>query len=332
MNTSHLKQYKKIIENAIEILKLDLSGLVVLTEAGSGPFLFTPIIASKANAKKIFVCTNDSAYGKAAEITKQCEDIFRLFNLKTDVEFILNKRPFDVAKEADIITNSAHIRPLDKELLSYTKSSCVIPLMYEKWELRTSDIDVEYCKLRNIKIAGTWENFPTIKIFDYCEQLIIKMAFEAGYEIARNNILVWSNDHYGELAVKGFTSNGAKSVKKIFSAKDLYDNVSDTDFIFFCDYLDSRKLVGENSEIKLEELKKINPSVGIVHLSGDIDNEFVKSKGFPIYPDKTGYPVRMTFTLAHLGKRPTIYLNAAGLKVGECLSRGTRSDLLQLIN
>jgi maltose-binding protein MalE len=105
--------------------------------------------------------------------------------------------------------------------------------MYEKWELRQADIDIEFCKQKGIKVAGTWENYPALKIFDYCEQLIVKMVFEAGYEIAQNNILVWSNDHFGKLAQKGFLANGASSVKKVFAASDVYSNAAKVDFVFF---------------------------------------------------------------------------------------------------
>jgi hypothetical protein len=98
---------------------------------------------------------------------------------------------------------------------------------------------------------------------------------------------------------------------------------------FFCDYLDKRKLIGENATINLDTLQEINPSIGIVHLSGDVDNEFANKKNIKIYPDKKGQAVRMTFTLAHIGKRPTILLNTAGLKVGECLAREIKSDLVQ---
>lgn len=331
MNLPEINQYINVVDEAIDLLRLDLSGLIIVTEAGSGPFLFTPVIAAKANAKKIFVCSNDSAYGKAEDICNKCKEILQMLKLKSEVRFIINQRPFEEVKEADIITNSANIRPLDQQLLSNAKSSCVIPLMYEKWELRPADIDVDFCRQRNIKVAGTWENYPALKIFDYCEQLIVKIALEAGYEIARNKILVWSNDHYGELAVKGFNANGAASVKKVFSAAALYTNAPGADFIFFCDYLDKRKLFGTNAEIDLDVLKKSNPSLGIVHLSGDIDNEVVKSNKFQIYPDKKGFPVRMTFTLSHVGKRPAIYLNAAGLKAGELLVKEIKSDLVQLI-
>ena len=43
----------KLIRDTIEFLKLDLSGLVVLTEAASGPFVVTPVVAAAAGAERV---------------------------------------------------------------------------------------------------------------------------------------------------------------------------------------------------------------------------------------------------------------------------------------
>ena len=38
----------------------------------------------------------------------------------------------------------------------------VISLMYEAWEFRDTDVDLNYCKKNRIKIAGVWENHPDV--------------------------------------------------------------------------------------------------------------------------------------------------------------------------
>ena len=100
----------------------------------------------------------------------------------------------------------------------------------------------------------------------------------------------------------------------------------------FCDYLDKRILLDSNGIINLEKIKSLNPALGIVHLCGNINKEFVLQQGFNIYPEQNGTAVRMTRTLSHVGKRPAIYLNAAGLKVGECMVKNSSSDLVQPLN
>ena len=58
-----------------------------------------------------------------------------------------------------------------------------------------------YFKQKGIKVAGTWENHPDLKIFDGCGHLAVKISQEAGYEVYQNKIIVWSNDHFGEVKI-----------------------------------------------------------------------------------------------------------------------------------
>ena len=44
-------------------------------------------------------------------------------------------------EDADIVTNSGHLRPLDEEAVGRMKPGAAIPLMYEAWELRPDDVD-----------------------------------------------------------------------------------------------------------------------------------------------------------------------------------------------
>lgn len=334
MNSPQINRALKIIQQVIGKLNLNLQGKTVLTEVGSGLFIYTPIIALMAGAEKVFAWTKDTPYGNADDIIETCKSILKIVSISDDkIVFSKNERPVEHIQQANIITNSGHIRPLDKSFLEHVNpANTVIPLMYEKWELRHSDIDIDYCLANHIKVAGTWENHPDLKIFDYCEQLILKICFEAGYEIAQNKIIIWSDDHFGALAERGFKSLGASNVIKTTDLNVLYENVSQADFIFFCDYLSKRNLIGIAAEIDLDRIIKINNSIGIVHLSGSIDNDDVKKKNISIYPDQKGYPVRMTFTLAHLGLTPVLHLQAAGLKVGELLYKNIPSELVQIIN
>lgn len=332
-NVFEIDRAKKIISNTIEYLQLDLSGLTILTEVGTGLFNYTPIIAQIAGAKKVYAFAKDSSYGTAAEAINACNKKLRHYNLdKEIIEFASNILPDHFISNAQIVTNSGNLRPLDKNKLKLFTPNTVIPLMYEKWELRESDLDVQFCKEKNIEIAGTWENYPSLEIFNYCKNLIIKIVFEAGFEVKSNKIIVWSNDHFGDLAVEGFNQLGAKQVVLVNKASDLYENLNETDFIFFCNYKSEEKLIAsKNAIIDTKKIKDKNAGVSIIHLCGDIDNEHLKKEAINVFPDKKGYAVRMTYTLAHLGISPTLLLLTAGLKVGESLSKNEKSRLAQLI-
>ena len=89
----------------------------------------------------------DNSYGKA----KVKEKLLSL--AKNGVESKLtvfeNKIPEDILSQIDIVTNSGNLRPLDKHFIGKLNKNCVIPLMYEAWEKRDSDIDFSECFKRH---------------------------------------------------------------------------------------------------------------------------------------------------------------------------------------
>jgi hypothetical protein len=318
------------INASISNLGLDLSGKVVLTEVGSNEYLYTPIIGALAGAKKVFAWTRDTKYGTAKDIISKCQQLLRKLELIDKVEFYDGEHNEEHLKQADIITNSGFLRPLDKSKLKFTKDSVVIPLMYEKWELRERDVDSRFCKQRKIKLAGTWENHPDLMVFDHIGALAIKMALNAGYEVFRNNIVVWSNDHFGAVAEKAFTKFGAKKVLKTIDQKNLSNNIADIDFIFICHYNEQRNY-SSNEIFDIDQLTANNANFGIVHLYGQLNYEILASKLDNVYPKFDGVSSLMTYTLGHVGLNPIINLQVAGLKVGQLMSDNKDTDLVQLI-
>lgn len=327
-----LERAKNIIHQTISSLNLDLSGLTILTEVGSNNFIYTPLIALMANAKQVYAWAKDSPYGKANEIVRDCKEIGEYYELDlSKLTFAINDRPGNHVSNSDIITNSGAVRPLNKMTLEVAKTTAVIPLMYEAWEWRDGEIDKEYCIKKGLKIGGTWENHPELKIFDYCGSLGIKMMYEAGMEIFRNKILIWSNDHFGEIIAQAFISLKAEEVILTVDNKRLLQNIKTLDAIFICDYDEKKSIIGKNGFMDLELIKSINPAITIVHLYGDIDNKYCEEKGIKLYPQKPGKAEVMTFTLAHVGLNPVIKLQIAGLKVGELLLNKTEHPLCQKI-
>ena len=165
MKDYQINRAKKIIENAIDLLKLNLSEKIVLTEVGSGYFVYTPIIALMANAKKVFAWSKDSKYGKAEDIMNQCDIIIKKLGIENRLEYSLNNRKIQHIKSADIITNLGFVRPLNEEFLNSVNNRAVITGMCEAWEIRSNDVNIELCKQKGIKVAGTWENHPDLKKF-----------------------------------------------------------------------------------------------------------------------------------------------------------------------
>lgn len=331
MEKNGIERTKSLIDRVIRELALDLTDKAVLTEVGSGLFLVTPLIALRANARKVYAWVRDSSYGKAEDIMRSCKELVNEFQLPDNIEYGINQRPAHHISSADIITNLGFVRPLNSEFLDQVSEHSVIAGMCEAWELRPADIDLHYCKQKNIKVAGTWENHPDLKIFDGCGNLAVKMALEAGYEVYQNNIIIWSNDHFGKVVENGFKNFGANKIIRTTDPGTLYKNIKDIDFLFFCDYNESRQIIGHNGFISIDEIQKLNKGVGIVHLYGDLDNNYIKEKNLNVFPDKKGRASVMTYTLAHLGPKLIINLHAAGLKVGQCLIDGNENELVQIV-
>jgi len=305
-----------------------LDGLVILTEAGSNHFLFTPLIAYYAGAIKICVWIKDSSHGLATEIENELKLIINLLKLDLSrFEFALNERPAAHIKAADVITNLGAIRPLNKTFLENLKQGAVVSYMCEGWEIRPEDVDIKFCKIKGIKIAGVWENHPELMIFQGCGPLAVKLCFEAGLEVYQNRILIISSDKFGVTASETFNVFGASSVSIIKPTEISQIDFSDFDLVFVADYSFEKEILGYNVKEKLPQFK----STAIVHLCGSVNYEFFKSNGITCYPQQQGYRFRMTKTLAHLGLKPVIDLHASGLKVGECLYNNQESDLVQML-
>ena len=252
--------------------------------------------------------------------------------MQNKIEFSINKTDKNHIKEADIITNSGFLRPLNDCFLKHTKSGVVVPLMFESWEIRKKDIDIDSCSKRNIKVAGTWENHPKLLVFDYVKELTIKLIHDAGYEIQGNKFIVWSKDHFGEMAKKGLISNGAKEVLIIDHPDKLLKELDNVDVIFFCDYNEKRPYFGENGIINLQKLTNKNCHFGIVHLNGELNYKFVQENNIKVYPEINGQTSKMTHTLSYVGLKPVMKLLAAGFKVGQEVLDGKITKLTQPIN
>ncbi|MGV3684491.1 MAG: hypothetical protein ACO1NS_02620 [Daejeonella sp.] len=313
---------------AIARLNLNLSGYTVLTEVGSNNYLFSPIIPLLAGAKEVYAFSRTTPYGSSEVIKSDCENLARDLNLFEKLTIRTEALPIEWFNIADIVTNSGMLRPLDEAKLMHLRPGAVIPLMYEAWELRESDLDIGYCRTNNIAVAGTWENHPDIEVFKNVGMLALKMAFEAGYEVLNNKVIVWSDDEFGEEIIHSFGINGANCILTT-NFQLLIDNILGTDFIFVADYDEMRSF----SEIwDLDKLTAINPNIGIVHLFGDFKKEEIENKKIGYFPSKDGLPRIMSFTLGHVGLKPIINLQVAGYKVAQELLENSLSSISQPIS
>lgn len=320
----------RVIKQEIETLDLNLNGFNVITELGSNGYMLGPIIANLAGAKKVTTLTKDSFFGNSEDIIKNFKTIF--FENVNQKSIKLKKKLSDSDYiEADIVTNTGFIRPINTRVIDKLNPSSVIPLMYDKWEIRKDDIDILTCTNKGIKVSGTNESLGKYPIFDFCGILATKMVLENGFEIKENNIIVWSGDNFGSIIKKQFEDLGAKKVVMTNDFTVVLKNIHDLDFILIADYEETREY-GTKSFFDFVKLKELNLDISFIHLYGNINYDKLKEKQLNIYPMKNGYSKKMTFALDHVGIIPLIKLITASFKVAECLLRGEKNELVQEVN
>ena len=109
----NIKAYYWILDY-INKFNLDLTGITVLTEMASGPYLFTPFIALLSNAKRVFAVSKDSVWGKRDEIIKDSMHFMRFTDINQENLIIVKDKEEIDPSEVDIITNSGFVRPLNR--------------------------------------------------------------------------------------------------------------------------------------------------------------------------------------------------------------------------
>lgn len=336
---------KRITKELVANLNLDLSCLVVLTEAASGNYVFTPLIAAMANAEKVIAVTRDSKYGKAEDIIENTLFLMKYFGIeKEKIQIFKSLKPSMIGK-ADIVTNLGFLRPINKDFISHLKPTAVIPLMYETWEFREQDLDLRECWNRGILVLGTNENHHALEIFDYVGHLCLKKLYEVEVEVFRSKILLVGTEGYGKNIVEtlsaaggevlGVTEEGEEKVRELGGRKigrslkeaDVQHEIRNCDAIIINTYSNPDTVIGQSGYISAERLKELAPEASIIQLSGCIDRKSLDEYGFYYIPKDEPGMGHMGWTLAELGPKPLIALHSGGLKVGELLARARLTGL-----
>jgi len=303
-----LKRLVPGIEKIVNKTKLNLSGLTIITECATGIYACTPIIALLAGAKQVVCFGNDSHYGAFSSAK---EDVIKLAQamsfqqrnlIITDREEVLT----DYLRKADIVTNSGHMRPLDKKKLMNLKQNTVIPLMYESWEFRKTDIDLAYCKEKSILVAGTNERHPDINVFNYIGLLIAKVLLNSSMEIIENKYLIVCDNDFAECIEKSLLSLGAE----VYYYPDRH--FTELDGIIFAH---TPSKCGGNLEIDYGILPK---DVSIcIHVWGDVNRSLLDNVVW--YPEPEQQEGYMGISLSDIGIEAIVRLQTGGLKVAELL-------------
>src|SRR3954468_15425676 len=96
------------LRKRVQELDLNLKDKVVLTEAATGAYVVTPILAALAGAK-VYAFAKNTRYGTVEEVFEKTKNVYKDHSdTSLDITFIDKITPGIIA-EADIITNSGHL-------------------------------------------------------------------------------------------------------------------------------------------------------------------------------------------------------------------------------
>ncbi|MGE0268456.1 MAG: hypothetical protein AB7S78_08395 [Candidatus Omnitrophota bacterium] len=329
MDDQHLKQS---IEKAIQELNLDLSGRVVLTEAANGPYCVTPLIAGLAGAE-VYAVGRSTSYGTTSEIFAELNQKLKLFNL--DHVRLSEWLSAEVIHHADIITNSGHLRPLDQDKLQHVKKGCVVALMYEAWELRDDDLDLDYCQKQKIPVAAVNERHPSVGVFEYLGEMAAELIRRSGLSVENNTFVLMCNNDFGPYIARTLIKQGARLgvidtprnrvqynggavwlTDRLEDLKD--DSFKNCQAVIFTAYPFDQIWISDRAVIPVDQVKKQFPNAVLLRFAGDIDTRALDREGIRYFPQdvKSGH---MGILPSDIGYEPVIRLQAGGLKAAQAV-------------
>lgn len=308
----------RLMRETMDRINLDLSGLVVLTEAATGAYAVTPVLAAMAGADRVYALAKSSRHGSRAEVAEQTHALSRLAAVGRRIQLV--ERPTKrVVGEADIITNSGHVRPIDARKIGWMKPTAVIPLMYEDWEFRSSDIDLEACRRKGIRVMGTNEQHPDIDVFGYLGVLAMKQLMDAGVSVYRSRILLLSDNAFRSFIERALVRAGA-------TVDSVSDYARPDDSLPYDAILLAMRPRREmhRCHAMIKELARRCPETLVVQFYGDIDRAACAKHGIHVWPAKDPGGGHMGILPSEIGPEATIRLQAGGLKAGaEALAKGS---------
>ncbi len=312
-----VKRLVRLAEKSVAEMRIDLDDAVVVTEAATGAYAVTPIIAALAGARRVYGFTRSTPYGSVEEVVRQTRELAVVAGVLDRIE-VRTDRPLSVIDEADVVTNSGHVRPLDGEVIGRMRPGSALPLMFESWEIQAGrfDLALDEAVDRGIRVAGTNERHPMVDVFSYLGTMAVKLLFDAGTAVRGTRIVVVCDNPFATYLEAGLASAGAV-VRSTSSIGDV-DPEFDPDFVLV-------SLTPTGSPVittaDVHRIARTWPTAVVVQFWGDLDRPVLGEAGVPYWPVQAPPVGHMAILPSQPGPEPVVRLQAGGLKVGSVLLR-----------
>jgi hypothetical protein len=304
-----------LMRQAILRCDLQLQKAIVLTEAATGAYAVTPVLAAMAGAEKVFALTRSSPYGTVEQVTEQTQRLAEIAGVGERIEFITQKRP-ELVAQADIITNSGHLRPIDSAMIGWMKSTAVIGLMYEAWEFRAEDLDLPACLERGIKVVGVNEHHPSVDVFSFLGIMAVKLLLDSGVAVHTSDILLLCDNPFCSFIEQGLVNAGARVDTIDSLATAPIDKTYDAILVAL-----QPRTEPVLSAPDATSVAKYWPGALVAQYWGDIERSAFLNQNIPMWPSVEPKPGHMGILPSAVGPEPIIRLQTGGLKAAEVIWR-----------
>lgn len=293
--------------------KLNLEGLNILTEAATYNYSVTSVIAALGGAKAVFAIAKDSIYGTIKDILNHVLFLASYLKVQDKIKIIQSINDIDL-RNINVVTNSGFVRPIDKNIINKLESGNLILLMYEPWEFRDIDIDLQLCKEKKISVWGINESNRKLNIFYYLGYAVLDI-------LLNNHILPFIS----KILLIGFPLMIGKIYKilrlnnyKVFKVVDYNFKIDEKflskfDSIIVAENIRNNLIIG-NSKDSFINVKYIKNDCFVLHIAGNVDFSKVDFKYFPININKFPY---MSIRADYLSYKILSRLQFANFKVAQ---------------
>lgn len=311
--TSHFLNKTKLInliKSSVNEFNLNLKNKIVLTEAASGNFICTPVIAAFAGAE-VFAYGKDTVYGKYNKIKKEIISLSSKLNIENKLTVVNSLKKVDLSR-IDVLTNTGHLRPINRNIITKLKPGCVIPLIYEPWEHRHDDVDIDLCAEKGIKVYGTNESDNKLKTMDYIGYTVLYFLLkEKKTPLSTKILLIGSpkfNIKINKILSKISYNVDSSDIKSLESLE-----YKKYDVIVFTEFLSKEMLLSDTKNSKID-FNKISKQTLIINICGKVD---IKNKEINIYPPKATKANTMNYTTDFIDPKAVVDLHSGALKVAQ---------------
>jgi hypothetical protein len=318
---------RRLIGRALSTFGLNLRRLTVLTEAATGPYALTPVIAALAGAERVLTLARGSRWGTAAQADQEVMDLAARWGVATCIHSSKGREDPRLA-EADVVTNLGAVRPLDEELLTRLKPTAAIALMWEPWEFRPEDLDLGAARRLGLAVLGTNEHHVHLGTFGYVGTAALKLMLEADLEVRGTRVVVAGGPEFGEPVRDAVRQAGGEATLVAPGALPQVGSLlAEADALVVAHHPHREAILGPGALLEAKALAAWNPGITVVHLSGGVDQGALEAAGLAHVPEFLAPAGYMSVATDHVGPRPLIDLHTAGLRVGADLARARLAGL-----